>query len=92
MSEKEKKIEENITNVTVDQQVYDSFLEYSSYILMSRSIARLEDGLKPVQRRILYSMYQSGLKANAATKKSARVVGNVLGYFHPHGRCNQPTI
>jgi DNA gyrase subunit A len=54
-------------------------------VIVSRAIPAIEDGLKPVQRRILYSMYLMGLKPGTQTKKSARVVGDVIGKFHPHG-------
>lgn len=61
------------------------FLTYASYVIGDRSLPDLRDGLKPVQRRILYSMYDLGLAPNHAYKKSARTVGDALGRFHPHG-------
>jgi len=73
-------IEKNIV-----QEVKDSFLEYSMSVIVSRAIPDLRDGLKPVHRRILYSMYESGYTSDKAHRKSARIVGDVMGKYHPHG-------
>ena len=73
-------IEKNIV-----QEVRDSFLEYSMSVIVSRAIPDLRDGLKPVHRRILYSMYESGYTADKPHRKSARIVGDVMGKYHPHG-------
>ena len=73
-------IEKNIV-----QEVKDSFLEYSMSVIVSRAIPDLRDGLKPVHRRILYSMYESGYTADKPHRKSARIVGDVMGKYHPHG-------
>ncbi len=62
-----------------------AYLDYSMYVILDRALPRLADGLKPVQRRILYAMSELGLSAAAKHKKSARTVGDVLGKFHPHG-------
>ncbi len=62
-----------------------AYLDYSSYVILDRALPHLSDGLKPVQRRILYAMSELGLGADAKFKKSARTVGDVLGKFHPHG-------
>ncbi len=62
-----------------------SYLNYSMYVVLDRALPNLADGLKPVQRRIIYAMSDLGLSANAKYKKSARTVGDVLGKFHPHG-------
>ncbi|TVQ84711.1 MAG: DNA topoisomerase IV subunit A [Chromatiaceae bacterium] len=62
-----------------------AYLDYSMYVILDRALPRLGDGLKPVQRRILYAMSELGLAATAKFKKSARTVGDVLGKFHPHG-------
>ena len=78
----------NIIDVKLEDQMHQHFLEYAVYTLMDRAIPRIEDGLKPVQRRILYSMLENGLTSHASAKKCARTVGDVLGKFHPHGRCN----
>ena len=73
-------IEQNIV-----QEVKESFLEYSMSVIVSRAIPDLRDGLKPVHRRILYSMYESGYTPDKAHRKSARIVGDVMGKYHPHG-------
>ena len=62
-----------------------AYLNYSMYVILDRALPHLADGLKPVQRRIIYAMSELGLSANAKYKKSARTVGDVLGKFHPHG-------
>ena len=62
-----------------------AYLDYSMYVILDRALPNLADGLKPVQRRIVYAMSELGLKATAKYKKSARTVGDVLGKFHPHG-------
>ncbi|HEX4974676.1 MAG TPA: DNA topoisomerase IV subunit A, partial [Pseudomonadales bacterium] len=62
-----------------------AYLDYSMYVILDRALPHLGDGLKPVQRRIVYAMSELGLKASAKFKKSARTVGDVLGKFHPHG-------
>lgn len=62
-----------------------SYLDYSMYVILDRALPHLADGLKPVQRRIIYAMSELGLKSSAKYKKSARTVGDVLGKFHPHG-------
>ena len=73
-------IEKNIV-----QDVRDSFLEYSMSVIVARAIPDLRDGLKPVHRRILYSMYESGYTSDKPHRKSARIVGDVMGKYHPHG-------
>ena len=62
-----------------------AYLDYSMYVIMDRALPKIGDGLKPVQRRIVYAMSELGLKSTAKYKKSARTVGDVLGKFHPHG-------
>ncbi|WP_337898239.1 DNA topoisomerase (ATP-hydrolyzing) [Mesomycoplasma ovipneumoniae] len=74
-----------IINSKLDQILAEKFTRYSKYIIQNRAIPDVRDGLKPVQRRILYSMWQLGLKNTKNYKKSARVVGDVIGKFHPHG-------
>jgi len=89
MSEKvEKDIqdsEKGVVNTEVSTEMKKSYLDYAMSVIVSRAIPSVEDGLKPVQRRILYSMQQMGLKPNTSTKKSARIVGDVIGKYHPHG-------
>ena len=67
------------------EEVKTSFLEYSMSVIVSRALPDLRDGLKPVHRRILYSMYESGYTPDKPHKKSARIVGDVMGKYHPHG-------
>ena len=62
-----------------------AYLDYSMYVILDRALPHIEDGLKPVQRRIIYAMSELGLKSIAKHKKSARTIGDVLGKFHPHG-------
>ena len=62
-----------------------AYLDYSMYVILDRALPNIGDGLKPVQRRIVYAMSELGLKATAKFKKSARTVGDVIGKFHPHG-------
>src|SRR5688572_31857675 len=62
-----------------------AYLDYSMYVILDRALPNIADGLKPVQRRIIYAMSELGLSANAKFKKSARTVGDVIGKFHPHG-------
>ncbi|MBR3210363.1 MAG: DNA gyrase subunit A [Bacilli bacterium] len=67
------------------KEVEDSFLEYSMSVIVARALPDLRDGLKPVHRRILYSMYESGYTPDKPHKKSAKIVGDVMGKYHPHG-------
>lgn len=75
------KLEQN----NIVNEVRDSFLEYSMSVIVSRALPDLRDGLKPVHRRILYYMYESGYTPDKPHKKSARIVGDVMGKYHPHG-------
>lgn len=68
------------------KEISDSFLDYSMSVITSRAIPDLRDGLKPVHRRILYSMNELNLTPDKPYRKSARIVGDVLGKYHPHGR------
>ncbi len=81
---KEEK-EQGIVNTEISGEMKKSYLDYAMSVIVSRAIPSIEDGLKPVQRRILYAMQQMGLKPGTQTKKSARVVGDVIGKYHPHG-------
>src|SRR2546427_881964 len=69
----------------LDQEVRTSFLDYAMSVIVSRALPDVRDGLKPVHRRVLYSMHEAGLQPNRPTRKSARVVGDVMGNYHPHG-------
>ena len=83
-----KKIDKFVENYVIENFeniMGDRFGRYSKYIIQDRALPDVRDGLKPVQRRILYSMYKLGLSSNKPTKKSARIVGDVIGKYHPHG-------
>jgi topoisomerase-4 subunit A len=75
----------NIEKVSIGDFSEDAYLNYSMYVILDRALPSLLDGLKPVQRRIIYAMSELGLKYSTKYKKSARTVGDVLGKFHPHG-------
>jgi topoisomerase-4 subunit A len=76
---------DGIEQVSMKQYTEKAYLDYSMYVILDRALPHLGDGLKPVQRRIVYAMSELGLKASAKFKKSARTVGDVIGKFHPHG-------
>src|SRR5437588_6249967 len=69
----------------LEQEVRSSFLDYAMSVIVSRALPDVRDGLKPVHRRVLYAMHESGLQPNRPTRKCARVVGEVMGNYHPHG-------
>lgn len=71
--------------VSIKQYAEKAYLDYSMYVILDRALPHVGDGLKPVQRRIIYAMSELGLKSSAKYKKSARTVGDVIGKFHPHG-------
>ena len=71
--------------VSLKQYAEKAYLDYSMYVILDRALPHVGDGLKPVQRRIVYAMSELGLKSSAKFKKSARTVGDVIGKFHPHG-------
>src|SRR5574341_1553722 len=71
--------------VDINEEMRDSYLDYAMSVIVSRALPDARDGLKPVHRRILYAMYDMGLRSNQPYKKSARIVGEVLGKYHPHG-------
>ena len=75
----------NVVPVNISNEVKKSFLNYAMSVIISRAIPDVRDGLKPVQRRILYSMYEQGMTELQPHKKSARVIGDVIGRYHPHG-------
>lgn len=75
----------NLFEKTVEEVMSTSMLPYSEYVIMDRALPRVEDGLKPVQRRILFDMLELGVTPDKPFKKSARIVGDTLGKFHPHG-------
>ncbi|MCL2630850.1 MAG: DNA topoisomerase 4 subunit A [Firmicutes bacterium] len=76
---------ENVIERPIEQLVPDSMMPYSEYVILDRALPRVEDGLKPVQRRILYTFHSLGVKPDGSYIKSARVVGECMGKYHPHG-------
>ena len=76
---------ESIQQVDINEQMRSAYLDYAMSVIISRALPDARDGLKPVHRRILYAMADMGIRANTAYKKSARIVGEVLGKYHPHG-------
>ena len=75
----------SVKQVDIDEQMRSAYLDYAMSVIVSRALPDARDGLKPVHRRILYAMADMGIRANSAYKKSARIVGEVLGKYHPHG-------
>jgi DNA gyrase/topoisomerase IV subunit A len=75
----------NIESVDIDSQMRTAYLDYAMSVIVARALPDARDGLKPVHRRILYAMHELGMRSNSAYKKSARIVGEVLGKYHPHG-------
>ncbi|HUJ94678.1 MAG TPA: DNA gyrase subunit A, partial [Terriglobales bacterium] len=75
----------NIHPVNIEEEMRRSYLDYSMSVIIGRALPDVRDGLKPVHRRILYTMQQMGLQPNRATRKCARIVGDVMGKYHPHG-------
>ncbi len=76
---------DKIQNRLIEQEMKESYLNYAMSVIVGRALPSVEDGLKPVHRRILYAMYKMGMFYNRPSKKSARIVGDVLGKYHPHG-------
>src|SRR4030095_14104650 len=74
-----------IRKIDIDNEMQQSYLDYAMSVIVARALPDARDGLKPVHRRILYAMYDMGIRSNSAYKKSARIVGDVLGKYHPHG-------
>ena len=80
-----KHIEETIFKMDIVEEMEQSYIDYSMSVITDRALPDVRDGLKPVHKRILYAMYELGLHNNKPYKKSARVVGDVIGKYHPHG-------
>jgi len=74
-----------VQQVDIDDEMREAYLDYAMSVIVARAIPDVRDGLKPVHRRILYAMRDMGIRANSPTRKSARIVGEVLGKYHPHG-------
>ncbi len=80
----ENPVQPQIQPIDIEVEMQDSFLEYAMSVIVSRALPDVKDGLKPVHRRVLYSMWDSGIRPGTPFRKSARVVGDVVGWFHPH--------
>ncbi len=74
-----------VQKINIDEEMQQAYLDYAMSVIVSRALPDARDGLKPVHRRILYAMYDMGIRPDSAYKKSARIVGEVLGKYHPHG-------
>ncbi|MEG1752816.1 MAG: DNA gyrase subunit A, partial [Christensenella sp.] len=85
MKSKQIDFKEDIIEAALNEVMHNSYMTYAEYVTMERALPRVEDGLKPVQRRILYTMYDLGILPDKPYKKSARIVGEALGKYHPHG-------
>lgn len=81
----DKAANENFKTRDIGEELKEAYLDYAMSVIISRALPDIRDGLKPVQRRILYAMYEDGLKSTAKFRKSATVVGSTLGRYHPHG-------
>ncbi len=75
----------NVITKSLEQVMHDSMMPYSEFVILDRALPRVEDGLKPVQRRVLYSMLEVGVTPDKPYRKSARIVGDCMGKYHPHG-------
>ena len=76
---------EKIIPINIEEEMKSKYIDYSMSVIVSRALPDVRDGLKPVHRRVLYGMHELGVLSNKPYKKSARIVGEVLGKFHPHG-------
>ncbi len=77
--------DQRLTNVYIEDEIKTSYLDYAMSVIVGRALPDVRDGLKPVQRRILYAMHEAGLASNRGHRKAATVIGDVLGKYHPHG-------
>ena len=76
---------EQIVSTEYSQEMQQSFIDYAMSVITARAVPDVRDGLKPVQRRVLYAMHELGLNADKPHRKSARIVGDAMGKYHPHG-------
>ena len=76
---------ERIIPVSIEDEMKTAYIDYSMSVIVSRALPDVRDGLKPVHRRVLYGMQELGVRSNSSYRKSARIVGDVLGKYHPHG-------
>ena len=74
-----------IQSVNIEDEISKSYLDYAMSVIIGRALPDVRDGLKPVHRRVLYAQDQQGNRFNSSYKKSARIVGDVIGKYHPHG-------
>ena len=85
MSDEHTQLPEGIISVDLEEEMKQSYLAYAMSVIVGRALPDVRDGLKPVHRRVLYGMWESGNTASRPYKKSARIVGDVMGKYHPHG-------
>src|SRR5437660_12538650 len=78
-------VDERLTNIAIEDEMRSSYLDYAMSVIVGRALPDVRDGLKPVHRRILYGMNEMGLVHNRAYRKSAKIVGEIMGNYHPHG-------
>ncbi len=76
---------ERLIPINIEDEMKSAYIDYSMSVIVSRALPDVRDGFKPVHRRVLFGMHELGIRANTAYKKSARIVGEVLGKYHPHG-------
>ena len=76
---------DRVVRVNIEEQMKTSYIDYSMSVIVGRALPDVRDGFKPVHRRVLFAMHELGNNSNKAYKKSARIVGEVMGKFHPHG-------
>ena len=76
---------EKLIPINIEDEMKSAYIDYSMSVIVSRALPDVRDGLKPVHRRVLFGMHELGVRSNSAHKKSARIVGEVLGKYHPHG-------
>ena len=84
-NEEKNTADEKLIPINIVNEMESAYIDYSMSVIVSRALPDVRDGFKPVHRRVLYAMHELGLLSNRAHKKSARVVGEVLGKYHPHG-------
>src|SRR5207237_2063850 len=78
-------VDERLTPIAIEDEMRSSYLDYAMSVIVGRALPDVRDGLKPVHRRILYGMNEMGLVHNRAPRKSAKIVGEIMGNYHPHG-------
>src|SRR3989442_5108664 len=78
-------VDERLAQVAIEDEMRSSYLDYAMSVIVGRALPDVRDGLKPVHRRILYGMHEMGLVHNRAYRKSAKIVGEIMGNYHPHG-------